>query len=403
MKVAVLLGDGMADIPVDELGGRTPLEAARTPHLDALARKGTLGLARTVPDGFDAGSDVANLSVFGYDPAACYTGRAPLEAAAMGVDLGPGDVAYRLNLVTLLVGTGQVFMHDFSAGHITTGEARQVVETLADRLGQDGFEFYPGVGYRHLLVWRGGRADPATVAPHDIIGQPIADHLPRGEGADPLLHLITGSQIVLKDHPVNRDRAGRDLPQANSIWLWGQGHRPTLEPYRDRYGVSGAVVSAVDLLKGIARLAGLDAPDVPGATGYLDTDYEAKVAAALGALEAGEFVYLHVEAPDEAGHSGSVADKVRAIEDFDARVVGPVWEALGRRDEPFAILALPDHPTPVAHRTHTADPVPFALYRSGSDPDRPGGGFSEAAAAATGVRVDAPRLLDHLLGRAWSW
>lgn len=404
MKIAILLGDGMADVPLEELGGRTPLEAAATPALDALAREGTLGLAATIPPGLAPGSDVANLSVFGYDPRACYTGRAPLEAVAMGVALGAADVAYRVNLVTLLVGAGEVYLDDFCADHISTEEAARIVATLGERLGHDGFEFYPGVSYRHLLVWRGGEADARTTPPHDILGRAIQEHLPRGPGAEALLHLMTGSQILLKDHPVNAARREQGKREANSIWLWGQGRAPRMEPYRERFGLEGAVISAVDLLKGIARSAGLEAPRVAGATGYLDTDYEAKVAAALGALGRSDFAYLHVEAPDEAGHSGNVAHKVQAIEDFDRRVVAPVRAGLEALGEPFALLALPDHPTPIPLRTHTADPVPFALYRSDGAGAVPGAAFTEACARATGVVVpEAHRLMEHVLGRVRLW
>jgi len=404
VKIAILLGDGMADLPLDELAGRTPLQAAATPHLDALARDGVLGTAATLPDGYPAGSDVANLSVFGYDPATCYSGRAPLEAAAMGVELNPGDIAYRLNLVHLLAGTKEVYMDDFTAGHISSAEAHRIVATLAAELTANGFEFYPGVSYRHLLVWRGGEDRAVTVPPHDITGKPIQDYLPRGPGAEALLHLITGSQMLLKDHPVNQARQEAGLATANSIWLWGQGRRPQMSTYREKFGLAGAVISAVDLLKGIARLAGLEAPDVPGATGYLDTNYASKVAASLAALTRGDFVYLHVEAPDEAGHSGKVADKVQAIADFDAQVVGPMRAELERRGEPFALLAMPDHPTPLAVRTHTREPVPFALYVS-DQPGRSGAaGFCEDAARAAGVQVaHAHRLMDHLLGRARAW
>lgn len=405
MKVAILLGDGMADVPLAELDGKTPLESVPTPHMDALARQGTLGLAVTVPQDLPAGSDVANLSVFGYDPRTCYTGRAPLEAAAMGVDLGPSDVAYRLNLVTLLPGANAVFMDDFSADHISSPEAHLLVQHLASQLAGDGFEFYPGVSYRHLLVWRGGRDDVRTTPPHDIHGQPIHPYLPQGEGAEALVHLITGSQILLKDHPVNQARRAAGHKPANSIWLWGQGRRPAMESFRERYGLAGAVVSAVDLLKGIGRVAGLDAPDVPGATGYLDTNYEGKVEAALDALTRGDFVYLHVEAPDEAGHAGKLDDKRKAIADFDARVVGPVRKGLEALGDDFALLVLPDHPTPLAARTHTRDAVPFALYLS-TERGRGRGGrrFTEFEALSTGVFVpEAHRLLGHILGKERLW
>jgi len=404
VKIAILLGDGMADVPLAELDGRTPLEVAATPAMDALAREGTLGLARTVPEGLPAGSDVANLSVFGYDPRACYTGRAPLEAAAMGVNLGPEDVAYRMNLVTLLVGLGEVYLDDFSADHISSEEARELVETLSARLGGDGFEFYPGVSYRHLMVWRGGREEPETTPPHDIQGKAIQSYLPRGAGAGELLHLITGSQILFKEHPVNLARLERGEKEANSIWLWGQGRAPRMETYRERFGLSGVVVSAVDLLKGIARASGLDAPTVPGATGYLDTDYAGKVAAALSGLQTGDFAYVHVEAPDEAAHSGKLQDKIRAIEDFDQRVVAPMRAGLEALREPFTLLVMPDHPTPVPIRTHTAEAVPFVLFRSDRAGSVPGEGFTEAQARATGVYVpEAHRLMEHVLGRARLW
>ena len=404
MKVAVLLGDGMADVAVEELGGATPLEAAATPAMDALAREGTLGLAKTVPEGMPAGSDVANLSAFGYDPRVCYTGRAPLEAAAMGVGLGPDDVAYRMNLVTLRVGVGEVLLDDFSAGQISTPEARRIVETLSEELRDDGFEFYPGVSYRHLLVWRGGFGGARTTPPHDILGQPIQAYLPQGEGADALLGIMTGSQILLKEHPVNRERRSRGKKEANSVWLWGQGRRPRMEPFRERFGMSGAVVSAVDLLKGIARVCGLEALEVPGATGYLDTNYEGKVEAALDALRRSDFVFVHVEAPDEAGHSGRAADKVRAIADFDGRIVAPVRAGLEAWGEPFVLLVMPDHPTPLHLRTHTSEPVPFALYRSDGAASVPGTAFTEAAAAATGVFVpEGHRLMEQILGRARLW
>ncbi len=404
MKVAVLLGDGMADVAVEELGGATPLEAAATPAMDALAREGTLGLAKTVPEGMPAGSDVANLSAFGYDPRVCYTGRAPLEAAAMGVGLGADDVAYRMNLVTLRVGVGEVLLDDFSAGQISTPEARRIVETLSEELRDDGFEFYPGVSYRHLLVWRGGFGGARTTPPHDILGQPIQTYLPQGEGADALLGIMTGSQILLKEHPVNRERRSRGKKEANSVWLWGQGRRPRMESFRERFGLSGAVVSAVDLLKGIARVCGLEALEVPGATGYLDTNYEGKVEAALDALRRSDFVFVHVEAPDEAGHSGRAADKVRAIADFDGRIVAPVRAGLEARGEPFVLLVMPDHPTPLHLRTHTSEPVPFALYRSDGAASVPGTAFTEAAAAATGVFVpEAHRLMEQILGRARLW
>ncbi|MBI5445594.1 MAG: cofactor-independent phosphoglycerate mutase [Deltaproteobacteria bacterium] len=405
MKVAVLLGDGMADVPLGELDGKTPLEVAPTPNMDALARQGTLGLAATVPEGLPAGSDVANLSVFGYDPSACYTGRAPLEAAAMGIELSAADVAYRLNLVSLLVGVGEVYMDDFSAGHISTGEARELVASLAAKLGEPGLEFHPGISYRHVLVWREGLDEIRTVPPHDIQGKPIHTYLPEGPGADRLLHLITGSQILLKDHPVNVARREEEKKEANSIWLWGQGRMPRMPAFRELYGMEGAVVSAVDLLKGIGRVAGLETPSVPGATAYVDTNYEGKVEAALSALETRDFLYLHVEAPDEAGHAGKLDDKLRAIADFDAKVVGPMRRGLETMGGDYALLVMPDHPTPIPERTHTRDPVPFALYES-RERGRGSGGraFTELDALATGIFVrNAHRLMAHMVGKERLW
>ncbi|MBI5015449.1 MAG: cofactor-independent phosphoglycerate mutase [Deltaproteobacteria bacterium] len=405
MKVAVLLGDGMADVPLAELDGKTPLEAASTPHMDALAREGTLGLAVTIPESLPPGSDVANLSVFGYDPRSCYTGRAPLEAAAMGIELSAADVAYRLNLVSLLVGHGEVYMDDFSADHISTAEAHELIRFLATRLAEEGFEFYPGVSYRHVLLWRNGEDRARTTPPHDIQGRAIHEHLPDGEGADNLLHLITGSQILLKDHPVNVARREQGKKEANSIWLWGQGRRPAMERFRDRFGLEGAVVAAVDLLKGIGRVAGLETPSVPGATGYIDTDYAGKVDAAVQALERSDFVFLHVEAPDEAGHAGRLDHKLQAIADFDARVVGPVRTWLQASGEEHALLVMPDHPTPIGLRTHTRDAVPFALYLSRERGQRyRGRAFTEFEALTTGVHVaEAHRLMEHIVGKCRLW
>ncbi len=395
MKYVILLGDGMADEPVADLEGRTPLQQARTPRMDELARRGRLGLADTVPQGFHPGSDVANLSVFGYDPATCYSGRSPLEAASMGVELGPEDVAFRLNLVTLTPHYGRLYMEDFSAGHIATADARELISCLQEELGDDRFHFYPGVSYRHLLVWRGGKDALQFTPPHDLTHQSIEGHLPRGEGAGDLIHLTTSAQMLLNTHPVNIRREKAGLPMANSIWLWGHGRPPRMATLHEKFGLSGAVISAVDLIKGIGVYAGLDVINVPGATGYLDTNYLGKAEAALAALATRDFVYLHVEAPDEAAHAGRVEDKIRAIEDFDAQVVGTVLDGLPALGD-FRVMVLPDHPTPVARMTHTLGPVPFALFGSqGEFPPAgaPPAGFDEDSAAATGIRVPAAHQL----------
>ena len=390
MKYVVLLGDGMADEPLPELNGKTPLEVAQTPNMDRLAREGALGMAQTIPDGFPPGSDVANLSVFGYDPSVCYSGRSPLEAASMGVDLAPDDIAFRLNLVCLGNRDGDFYMDDFSAGHISSEEAGEIVATLQQELGDSSFSFYPGVSYRHLLVWHGGKEQITFTPPHDISGQPIAEYLPRGDGADELRRLTDKANELLASHPVNAARTSAGKKPANAIWLWGHGRAPQMETLKQKFGVSGAVISAVDLIKGIGVYAGLDVIDVPGATGYLDTDYQAKGRYALESLKSRDYVYVHVEAPDEASHSGDLAEKIRAIEAFDELVVGTVLEGLPALGV-FRVLVLPDHPTPVKKMTHTGDAVPFILYDS-RGADKAGGvsgsGYDEKAAVDTGLFVE---------------
>lgn len=387
MKYIVLLGDGMSDKKLEELEGKSPLQAAKTPNMDFMARRGRLGLAKTVPEGYQPGSDVANLSVFGYDPRTCYTGRSPLEAASIGVELGPDDVAFRLNLVNLRPQGGRVYMQDYSAGHITDAEGRELVEALQKELGDKEFQFYPGVGYRHLMVWRGGMDRMTLTPPHDITGQEIVDYLPCGEGADRLIYIMNASQMVLFNHPQHKRRAAENKLPANSIWLWGHGKAPRMESYKERFGLTGAVISAVDLIRGIGVYAGLEIIKVPGATGYVDTNYSGKAEAALEALERVDYVYLHVEAPDEASHSGNLADKLMAIESFDELVVGPVMEGIKRFGE-YRILCTPDHPTPVKLMTHTAAPVPFIIY-GGETEEKPGvAGYDEESAAAAGLMVE---------------
>lgn len=401
MKYVVLLGDGMADEPLDELGGLTPLQKAHTPNMDRLATAGEVGLAETVPDNFHPGSDVANLSVFGYDPNDCYSGRSPLEAISMGVHLGPADVAFRLNLVHLVAHFGKLYMGDFSADHIGTEQASRLIETLQEELGDAEFEFHAGVSYRHLLVWKNGRDQLQMQPPHDITNQCIMEFLPRGEGADQLIHLTNSAQMVLANHPVNKERTDSGNLPANSIWLWGQGRAPRMSPYADKFGLSGAVISAVDLIKGIGLYAGLDVINVPGATGYLDTNYRGKAEAALQALQDKDFVYLHVEAPDEAAHGGLLEEKIRAIEDFDREIVGRVVTELAGLGA-HRILVMPDHPTPVSRMTHTADPVPYILFDSAGHfkNSHAADGYSEVQARATGVLIDPGcGLIPRMLGR----
>jgi 2,3-bisphosphoglycerate-independent phosphoglycerate mutase len=369
MKFVILLGDGMSDWPVPELGDRTPLQAAHTPHMDRLAHDGKTGQAWTIPEGMATGSDVAALTILGYDTRHLYTGRSPLEAASIGIELQPSDVAFRCNLVVLGEADGQRTMVDFSGGHITTEEASRLIDALNAELGGDTFRFYPGVSYRHCLVWRQGPLGINLTPPHDITDRAIAEYLPSGDGAAELRRLMDASQEIFREHPVNRHRRRQGEAPISSIWLWGAGKRPQIPSFRDRYGIDGAVISAVDLHKGLAIYAGLEPISVPGATGWLDTNYAGKVDHALKALQSKDFVFLHVEAPDEAGHQGDVQAKVQAIEDFDAKVVGPMLEGLRQRFDAFRVLLLPDHPTPLVLKTHVREPVPIALYGSGVEPD----------------------------------
>jgi 2,3-bisphosphoglycerate-independent phosphoglycerate mutase len=368
MKYIILLGDGMADRPHADLGGKTCLQAARTPNLDQLATLGQTGMVHTIPPGFPPGSDVANLTVMGYDPKKYYTGRSPLEAASIGVELVPEDVAFRCNLVTLRI-TGakssgasrNAIMEDFSAGHISTREARLLIEEIDSKLGSDRFRFYPGVSYRHLMVWKGGKDRLECTPPHDIQDKSIQDYLPRGDGDDAINALMEESIDLLLAHPVNKTRQEAGKRMANSIWLWGQGRRPNMPTFREKYGLEGAMISAVDLTKGIGIYAGFEVIDVPGATGWIDTNYVGKAEHALWALKTKDIAYVHVEAPDEAGHTGDLKNKIKAIEDFDEFIVGNIIHGMKQFDE-YRILALPDHPTPVELRTHSNEPVPFVLY-----------------------------------------
>jgi len=367
MKYAVLIGDGMADYPIEELGGRTILQAARTPAMDSIAARGKVGLAKTVPEGFPPGSDVANMSIFGYDPAIYYSGRAPLEAASMGVALAADDVAFRCNLITIEHGR----IKDYSAGHISSDEAEILIDTLDSELRTEKVRFYPGISYRHLIVAGNDLgAETECTPPHDITGEKKDDYLPRGKDGEFFSGLIEASTVVLELHPVNLKRVQEGKNPANSIWVWGQGYAPKFKTFQELYGKNGAIISAVDLLKGIGIYAGLDVIEVPGATGYLDTNYEGKASAAIEALKTRDFVFVHVEAPDEAGHEGSLEKKLKAVEDFDSRIVAPILKHAEASDEPFTILVMPDHPTPISVKTHTRDPIPFAVYRTDdADPD----------------------------------
>jgi len=383
VKYAIVVPDGMADHPLERLGGRTPVEVAATPNIDRVSRTGLLGLVCHTPPGLLPGSDVAILSVLGYDPLECYTGRAPLEAASMGIDLQPGEVAFRCNLVTI---DGEI-LADHSAGHISNQEAAVLVGLLNEHLGSDSIRFYPGVGYRHLMVYRG--TEPLTAEctpPHDIPGEPFAKHPPRGPGAELLADLMARSREVLAATDINEVRIDLGENPANMIWLWGGGTRPVLAPFRERYGKHGTAVAAVDLVRGIAASLGLDVVDVEGATGYVQTNYAGKGSAAAEALDRCDLVFVHIEAPDEAGHQGDIQAKVDAIEAIDKHIVGPVFERLEAAGD-HRLLVLPDHPTPIARRTHVAEPVPFAYCGTGVAPPSERL-FSEANAAETGLVVE---------------
>lgn len=400
MKYVILLGDGMADYPLAELGGKTPLEYARTPHMDRIAREGTLGLIDTIPGGYPPGSDVATLSVLGYDPVACYSGRGPLEAASMGIRLETGDVAFRCNLVTLGPEADPV-MEDFTAGHITTEEAGRVMADLQKELGSAEFSFHPGVGYRHLLIWRGGAVSLTATPPHDITGKPTAAYAPRGERAKEICSLIRRSRQYLPDHPVNRARLEAGKRPANAIWPWGQGKAPDVRPLTGKYGLRGAMISAVDLLNGIGTYAGLEILRVDGATGYTDTNYRGKARRALAALGEMEFVFVHVEAPDEMGHEGNTEGKIRAIEDFDELVVGTVLAGIDRF-APYRLMVLCDHPTPISLRTHASDPSPVAVLSSEAGENRGrSASFGEAAARAANVMFSPGYVLMDAFIKDW--
>ncbi len=392
MKYVIIVGDGMADYPVESLGGKTPLMVARTPNMDWMAQQGEIGLVRTIPDGFNPGSEIANLSIFGYNPIRYYTGRGPLEAASLGVKLAADDIAFRCNLVTLKFQGNKIVMEDFSAGHITNGEAKKVILDLNKALATNEIQFYPGVSYRHLMVMKNGAAqfsnleEPEITPPHDLIGKEISALLPKIK--EPVLTLMKASQVLLKNHPVNQTREANGLPPANSIWLWGQGPSPKMITLKERFEMDGYVISAVHLIKGIGILAGLEVLEVPGITGYFDTNYDGKAQYALRGLKEKDFVYVHVEAPDEAGHMGDLRLKIEAIEVFDEKIVGTILKGM-KAFKQYKVLVLPDHPTPLSVRTHTADPVPYVIY-SNEDGARSvhGKTFDEVSAGLSGISVE---------------
>lgn len=392
MKYVVVLCDGMADYPVEQFGGATPMELAKKPNMDALASKAEVGLVKTVPDGMKPGSDVANLAVMGFDPEGCYTGRSPLEAASMGLELSDTDVAIRCNLVTLSEEEdySKKTMVDYSGGDISTEDAAELIAAVQQALGDEVFSYHAGVQYRHCLLWHNGSTDIGFLTPpHDISGRVIGEYLDDHPAAAPLIDMMKRSVAVLKDHPVNLRRVAEGKRPANSVWFWGEGSRPKLENFEKLYGLKGAVVSAVDLIRGIAKCAQMEVLEVEGATGYIDTCFEDKTAAALEALKAGaDLVYLHFEAPDECGHRNEPENKVRSIEYIDSRVLAPLLSGLQEMGEDYRVLILPDHPTPIVTRTHASDPVPYLLYDSSAEKDSGVAVFTEKTAEATGLLID---------------
>jgi 2,3-bisphosphoglycerate-independent phosphoglycerate mutase len=401
MKYIIIHGDGMADWACEELGGKTPLAAAHKPSMDLMATRGTLGMVATIPKGMPSGSDVGTMTMLGYDPARYHTGRAPIEAASQGIEMGPRDVVFRMNLVSLKPGdSGAMIMNDFTSGHITSEEAAQIVADLRKELAGDGIEFFNGVSYRHLMMWRGGIATTHLTPPHDITGKSVEEHLPKGAGADLLRDLTRRSAAILREHPVNKARRDTGKAEASSVWFWGQGTRPSVPTLKDRFGVEGSVISAVDLVNGLGRLAGLNLIKVPGATGFLDTDYAAKARYGLESLKSRDFLLLHIEAPDEAGHMGRADLKKEAIERIDELIIGPMLAGLGALGD-FAMLLMPDHATPSQLKTHSPEPVPFALMTSAQFKSSGGAArrYTEDDGTATGVLVgDGYHLIESLFG-----
>lgn len=392
MKYALLIADGMHDHPLKELEGKTPLEVAHTPFMDELAKGSLVGLVKNVPKGFKPGSDIAIMSMLGYDPATFYTGRGPLEAANLGIELKDNQVAFRCNFVTVSDGK----MVDYSAGHISTNEAKLLISTLNEKLGNGRFKFYVGVSYRNLMVSEGIGDELQTTPPHDIMGQDIDKYLPKGKDAQLIIELMMRSREILEYHDVNKVRIDLGENPANMIWLWGQGRKPKLPTFYEKYGVRGFVISAVDLVNGLGRILGLEVVKVPGVTGYYDTNYKGKGKYAVKNLEKFDFCLVHLEATDEAGHNAHVMEKIKAIESFDRYIVGPIYECLKRSGEDFRILVASDHATPIQVRTHTDEPVAFLCYGKGISPAVEVGSFNEKNAKATLVEYTGPKLIEEV-------
>ncbi|MCR4874993.1 MAG: cofactor-independent phosphoglycerate mutase [Clostridia bacterium] len=387
MKYVVILGDGMADYPIESIGNKTPLMVANKPNIDALCQKGEIGLVKTVPQGLKPGSDVANLAVMGYNPLKCYTGRSPLEALSIGIDLKDDDIATRCNLVTLSDDEKyeDKTMVDYSAGEITTKEAKELIEFIQSKLGTDNLAFYAGVSYRHCLVKHHAKVGTTYTPPHDISGRKITGYLPKDLYGDEMLSLMKKSYELLKDHPINKERVKNGKNPANSIWLWGEGTKPQLESFTSKWGIKGSVISAVDLLKGIGIGAKMEVIEVEGACGTYETNFAGKAKAAIDSLKRNDYVYIHMEAPDECGHQGDLEHKILSIEKIDSIVVKYIVEELSKQSEPFSILVAPDHPTPIALKTHVSDPVPYIIYRSNKELDNKAKTYNEQTAKDSGI------------------
>lgn len=390
MKYLVVLYDGMADYPVPALDGKTPMEVAKKPLLDKLARFGKVGTVKTVAEGLKPGSDIANMSVLGYNPKECYTGRSPLEAVSIGVDMKDTDIIFRTNLVTLSDEENyeDKTMVDYSAGDISTAEAAEIIKSVQEHFGNEKFAFYSGVAYRHCLVWSNGTLDLGKMTPpHDISGKVIGEHLSKSEDAKELIAMMKESYDFLMEHPVNKKRIADGKRPANSIWLWGEGTKPALPDFKEKYGVEGSIISAVDLLKGIAKCAGMASPDVEGATGYIDTNFEGKADCAIEELKTKDFVYIHIEAPDECGHRNEPENKVKAIEMIDERVLARVLPELDKYED-YKVMVLPDHPTPIVTMTHAGDAVPYLIYQKSKASDNGIESFTENTAKEAGNYVE---------------
>ena len=402
MKYIVILGDGMADYPVPYFDGKTILEVANKPTIDYMSRNGELGMCKTVQDGMKPGSDVANLSVMGYDTSKCYTGRSPLEAASIGVKMLDDDVTFRTNLVTLSdeEDYAKKTMVDYSAGEITTEEAEELIKAIAKELDTDKIKFYPGISYRHLCVWNGGSTNVELTPPHDISDKCVGEYLPKGEGAEKLYEMMRASEKILKDHPINKKRIENGENPATSIWVWGEGTKPSVDNFYEKYGLKGTVISAVDLIKGIAKCAGMESIDVEGATGNCETNWVGKAQAALDAITGdSDFVYLHMEAPDEMGHQGKPDKKKEAVETIDEVVVKFLKDELEKRGIDYKMLIMPDHPTPITLKTHVSDPVPYIIY----DSTKEGGSgldYTEKNGESTGIFIEKGyTLMDKFLDK----